>query len=84
MDRKRALRDPGSIFSVPEEVRDHSGLDPGEKLEILRRWAYDARELEVAEDEGMIGGELDLLGRIGAVLVEMGQAEKEASLRDPL
>ena len=64
----KALLDPGSVFSSPEELRDHQGLASEQKIEILRRWAYDASELEVAEEEGMVGGEPSQLDRILAVL----------------
>jgi len=63
-----ALLDPGSVFSSPEELRDHPGLTSEQKIEILRRWAYDASELEVAEEEGMPGGEPSQLSGILAVL----------------
>lgn len=64
-------RDPGAIFSAPEEIKDDSTLTTSQKIELLRGWAYDASELEVAEEEGMIGGEISLLDRILAVLDEV-------------
>ena len=39
-----------------------------QKIEILCRWAYDASELAVAEEEGMTGGETSLLARVLEVL----------------
>jgi len=68
LDLDKALLDPGSIFPSPEEVRDHPGLTRGQKIEILRRWAYDASELAVAEEEGMLGGEPSQLARVLSVL----------------
>ena len=57
MDRKadyrRALKDPESVFGAPEEVLKHETFSKEQKIEILRRWEYDASELEVAEEEGM-------------------------------
>jgi len=38
----------------------------------LQRWAEDARELEVAESEGMGGGETSLLGQILSALDALG------------
>ena len=67
-DLNKALLDPGSVFSSPEELRDHRELTREQKIEILRRWAYDASELAVAEEEGMIGGEPSHLAQILSVL----------------
>lgn len=64
----KALLDPGSMFPGPEEVRDHPGLTCEQKIEILRRWAYDASELALAEEEGMLGGEPSQLAQILSVL----------------
>jgi hypothetical protein len=60
----RALLDPGSVFASPEEVVDHAGLTPAEKIGVLRSWEYDAAEVAVAEEEGMQGLENDLLRRV--------------------
>jgi outer membrane lipoprotein SlyB len=61
---ERALLDPTAVFKTPEEVLKRDDLSREQKAAILRRWAYDARELEVAEDEGMRDGEPDLLDRV--------------------
>jgi outer membrane lipoprotein SlyB len=63
-DLERALLDPTAVFKGPEQVLERDDLSPEQKAAILRRWAYDARELEVAEDEGMRDGEPDLLDRV--------------------
>ncbi len=68
LDLDKALLDPGSVFSSPEELRDHRGLTREQKIEILRRWAYDASELAVAEEKGMVGGEPSRLAQILSVL----------------
>lgn len=59
-----ALRDPASVFATPEEVAAHAGLTLEQKIEILRLWEYDAAEAEVATEEGMPGGDDDLLRRV--------------------
>lgn len=64
IDLEKARLDPGSVFSSPEELKDHPGMTREQKIEILRRWAYDASELAVAEEEGMTGGEVSLLARV--------------------
>ena len=68
IDLDKAQLDPSSVFSSPEELRDHPGLTREQKIEILRRWAYDASELAVAEEEGMVGGESSHLSQILSVL----------------
>lgn len=60
----QALLDPGSIFKAPEDVLSHAALAREQKIEILRRWEYDAAEMCVAIEEGMPGDESGLLGRI--------------------
>ena len=68
IDLEKAQLDPGSVFPGPEELRDHAGLTQEQKIEILRRWAYDASELAVAEEEGMLGGETSLLAQVLSAL----------------
>ncbi len=48
-----ALLDPTSIFKTPSEVVDNNSLTKEQKLAILKRWEYDAKELEIADDENM-------------------------------
>jgi hypothetical protein len=71
---EQARRDPGAVFDSPEALRDRTDISRDQKLELLRRWAYDARELAAAEDEGMSGGEPSPLGRIEAILAEMAES----------
>ena len=70
-DLERALLDPTAVFKAPEQVLTRDDLSAEQKTAILRRWAYDARELEVAEDEGMRDGEPDLLERVLRTLDEL-------------
>ena len=39
------------MFKDPTDVVADKNLSRDQKIEILHRWEYDARELEVAEDE---------------------------------
>jgi hypothetical protein len=59
-----AMAAPTSVFATPEEVLDHDELTPAQKIEILRRWQYDAVEIAVAVEEGMPGEDDGLLRRI--------------------
>lgn len=61
---EQALVDPASVFATPEDVAAHAGLTREQKIEILKLWEYDACEAEVATEEGMPGGDGDLLRRI--------------------
>jgi len=70
-----ALRDPASAFAAPEEIAAHAGLTREQKIEILRLWEYDAAEAEVATEEGMPGGNGDLLQRILLALDGLGAAD---------
>jgi hypothetical protein len=82
IDVDRALLDPTSIFAGPEDVFAANALDRDTKIEILRRWGYDALELEVAEEENMTGGEPDILDRIVRALLSMG-VEPDLDHRPP-
>ena len=68
IDLQQAMFDLGSVFASPETLRGQRGLRREQKTEILRRWAYDARQLALAEYEGMMGGETSLLARVLSVL----------------
>ena len=64
VDMQQALLDPGSVFASPEDLLRNNSVSKEQKIEILRRWEYDASENCVAVEEGMPGGETDLLRRI--------------------
>lgn len=68
IDFKQAIENPASCFHRPQDVLDHPEFSREQKIEILRRWEYDARELSVAEEEGMGGGEPALLTLVLAAL----------------
>ena len=61
MDFKKAINNPSAVFSHPDMVLEASWLNQEQKIEILRQWEYDARELEVATEENMAGGPPSLL-----------------------
>lgn len=71
MNIEQAMLDPTSVFSCPADVMDEQSLTGEQKVKILRQWEYDARQLEVAEDENMAGGPPDLLDNIYAALKEL-------------
>lgn len=64
IDYEKALLDPASVFAAPEEVLDRAELTKDQKIDILRRWEYDASEVAVAEEEGMVDGNPLMLQRV--------------------
>ena len=73
MDIDRAILNPAGVFKVPSEVLESSDLTKVQKIKILRQWEYDARELEVAEEESMIGSNSHLLDQVQKALMELGE-----------
>jgi len=51
VDSSRAMINPAAAVQDLEEVVGHPRLTQEQKIEILRRWAYDACAMEVAEEE---------------------------------
>ncbi len=74
--------DPGAVFRTPEEVLQRTDLSREQKIEILRQWEYDARELEVAEEENMVGDQPGLLAQIHQALHAL-QAHLDAEGASP-
>jgi hypothetical protein len=72
IDIQKALLDPTSVFAHPQDVVNHAQLSRDQKIEILRRWAYDAKELETATDENMTGGVEDRLSEVLKALKDLG------------
>lgn len=72
IDIERALLDPAEVFGKPAKVLSAEGIDDATKIEILRRWGYDALELEVAEEENMADGEPSLLDAVVDALRALG------------
>lgn len=45
--------DPAKVYARPKDVLKDNSISREEKVDILRRWAYDEREKAVAEEENM-------------------------------
>lgn len=70
---KQAMLDPSQVFSSPADVLAADGLEREDKIEILRRWEYDAHEIQVADEEGFEGpGAGQLLDEIVSALHSLG------------
>jgi len=70
-DSEATQRDPTLRFGTPEAVLADSNLTIARKIEILRQWEYDQREIGVAVEEGMPGPEPQWLGRIEQALIAL-------------
>lgn len=71
-DFEKALLDPGAVFRNPAEVVQKPDLSREQKIQILRRWEYDARELQVADEESMTGPQTTSLEAVLAALRSLG------------
>ncbi len=75
IDPGHALADPAGTFETPDKLMGTS-LPDNIKIELLKRWAYDERELEMASNEGMPGSRSgDRLQEINLAIseIETGQ-----------
>ncbi len=65
IDVNKGMLDPTMVFKDPKDVVANVDLTRDQKIEILRRWEYDARQLEVAEEEaGMAVRHPDMFDRV--------------------
>jgi hypothetical protein len=72
LDLQQALLDPSSVFKTPNDVVIEANLTKEQKIKILRRWEYDVREQEVAEEENMPNMPPDILSDIYRALAKLG------------
>ena len=72
VDPKAMADDPSRHFETPAQVVEHDGLTPEQKVAVLRQWEVDAREMQVAEEENMGGGESGLLTDVTRALEALG------------
>jgi hypothetical protein len=79
---EHAKTDPSSVFKRPGDVVRDTSLSRAEKIEILRRWAYDEREMAVAEEENMQRPENEknnILEEVLKSLLELGADSDDKS-----
>ncbi len=73
IDVNKAMLDPTMVFEDPKDVVANVELTRDQKIEILRRWEYDARQLEVAEEEaGMAVRRPEMFDRVLQALHALG------------
>ena len=65
IDLTKEMLNPALAFPGPEDVLKRDELTREQKIEVLRRWKFDALQLQVAEEENM-GSEQpsDILDRV--------------------
>ena len=73
----QAVAQPWTVYDNPEDVRADETLSDAQKRRILDSWELDARELAVAEEENMGGGEPDMLGRVLKARASLPNDEKD-------
>jgi len=72
MNIDQAMSNPALVFDKPSDILDEKSLDQEDKIRILRRWEFDAREQEVAEEENMAGAQDSRLDEVLAALHALG------------
>lgn len=77
VDITLAKLDPAHVFKSPHKVLNDPTLTTAEKIDILKRWAYEEREIAVAEEENMLGhapnSHKNILDEILRCLLELGE-----------
>ena len=63
-DKTKAMTNPSAIFKSPSEVVWSEDLSRSEKSAILKQWELDARQMQVASEEGMSKGEHSLFAEV--------------------
>lgn len=78
-EARRATEAKPAALPNPQAVVQDPALSHEEKIEKLRRWSHDAREIETANDEGMRGVVTPSnLPAVQKALRELGAAENPA------
>lgn len=80
MDFNEAKLNPSAVFKHPADVVAEPTLTPEQKVAVLRQWEYDAREMEVAEEENMRGGDASV--KLGDVLAALDQVAPNREHRE--
>ena len=79
IDFEKALLDPALVFNDPADVLHNKELSRSQKIQILQRWEYDVRELQVADEESMSGPQSVTLDVVLNALRALGTESKERS-----
>jgi hypothetical protein len=74
-DKELAQINPAGVYKSPRELCADITLTKEEKIQILKSWSYDEREISVAEEENMqnySNRENNILDEINKCLIELG------------
>jgi hypothetical protein len=74
-DYDRALLSPTSVFDRPMDVVATDSMTAAQKVEILKRWEAEARDLEMALGENMSGGEPSRFADVRAAIDLLRECE---------
>ena len=66
------LVNPSKEFAHPSQVVSTPDLSYKDKVKVLKQWELDARLLQVASEEGMTGGEQNMLADVKKAQEELG------------
>jgi hypothetical protein len=75
--KQKALINPSSVFKSPADVIACEDLDKAEKTAILKQWELDARQLQVATEEGMTEGERSMFAEVKKAQEKLGVPKLE-------
>jgi len=68
---ERIMINPANFYDMPDAVLHDSGLSTQQQKDVLKNWEFDARELDVADDENMSGGPPGLLSEVLKAIDEL-------------
>lgn len=66
-----ARQSPTAVFDEPNDVLQANDLTKKEKASVLDQWEADAKSLQTATDEGMLGGMRPRLDEVKAAQIEL-------------
>jgi hypothetical protein len=69
---KEILVNPSKAFAHPSQVVSTEDLSYADKVKVLKQWELDARLLQVASEEGMSGGEPNMLADVKKAQDDLG------------
>ena len=82
IDLRKAMLNPALVFLGPEDVLQRDELTREQKMEMLRRWKFDALQLQVAEEENMGSEEpSDILDRVLQALHALNAGPEDSPAR---
>lgn len=75
MKFEKVLQDPRAHFDSPSQIVNSDDFTKPQKVELLRRWEYDAEQLQAAEGEGMDStrNEGEMLQKVIEALKSLGE-----------